>query len=168
MAKWIKNDDFQLRLDSLEQGSLSNVLVCSGSSIVECIENNEDALTTKVIDKVKEFLPDVDGNTIDRVIPIGKEKKSLKVICANVTVRNNILRAARIRKVPNIYFNEYLTAFRNTLYYKLRLIKKRFNSKIASVYTRNGNLFYKNIGDEKYYRIKSEQDITELEARLSI
>ena len=164
-----KNENLQLKLDSLEQGTLSNVLVCSGSSIVEYITDSDDkSLTEKVVDKVKEFLPGVESSIIDRVIPIGKEKKTFKVICTNISVKNDILKSARMRKVPNVYFTEYLTPYRNTLYYKLRQIKKKYPFKIFSVYTRNGNLFYKNVGDDKYHRVKSNEDVIGLEARLSV
>ena len=163
-----KNDELKQKLDSLEQKFLNDTLICNGNFINSIVDgDNITRLTDTFTEKVKQILPNVNSEQFCRVTPIGKDKKTLKVVCCDVSTRNGILRAIRQRKPDNIYFSEYLTPYRNSLYYKLRQIKKKFPQHIKSVYTRDGNLFFKVTDDSKYYSIKNEKDISALEERFT-
>ena len=164
-----KNDELNQKIDSLEQRLLNDTLICNGEFVNSILDrDNITQLTETFTEKVKLILPNVDNGHFSRVTPIGKDNKTLKVVCCNTSTRNEILRVIRQRKPQNIYFSEFLTPNRNNLYYKLRQIKKKFPHRIASVYTRDGNLFFKIIGDNNYYSIKHEKDITDLDKRFSI
>ena len=163
-----QNEEIELRLDNIKQRSLSSVLTCSGEVIDEICDaagNNRD-LITKFTDKVSPSLPVINRSDIVKITPVGRDKKVLKIVCASNKIKNNILKTARERKLPNIYFSEFLTKYRYTLYYKLRQLKKTNIGLIHSTYTRDGNLFCKLVGDSRFYIIRRNQDLVDLKIKL--
>ena len=163
------HDELQLKLDSLEQKSLSNELVCSGSLVENIIADSvgTSSLTANFIEKVKNFFPIIENENIVKVSQLGNTKKTLKVVCNNTQNKYRILKSIRALKLRNIYFSEYLTSYRNSLYYKLRQLKKQHPSYITAAYTRDGNLHYRTTGDTKFKIIKREGDLKFLESQIS-
>ena len=100
------------------------------------------------------------------ITPVCRVRKVLKITCANYQIKNDILKTARERKLPNIHFSEFRTNYRFTLYYKLRQLKKTYTRLIYSTYTRDGNLFYKLTGDPKFNIVRSNQDLEDLKTKL--
>ena len=78
-----------------------------------------------------------------------------------------MIASARREKPDNIYFSEFLTNFRNGLFYSLRSLRNRFRDRIAAVYIRDGNLFYKLNGIEGFKTVRTQLDITKLEKKLT-
>ena len=162
------NESIQAKLDEIEQNSYSNVIVCSGDAVNELITaNSNQDCKRNFIRKVDEIVPGVTSSDIVSVIPFGKERKCLKVTCMNANIRNTILKEARRKKLPNIFYGEFLTPVRNNLYYQLRALKRRFSEKVKSVYTRNGKIYYKLNGVERCHLVRTQDDVTNLVSRLS-
>lgn len=160
------------KIDYLEQSANSNVLICSGPIIHSNDNNNQSDNSindkkSRIIDTVKKISPDVGDSNIINITPIGKDKKLVKITCDSAATKNRILKNARIKKLSNIYFREYLTSRRNKLFYELRQIKKNYPTKISYVYIRNGNVCYKLENSNRYHLIKDITDLHVLSDNLS-
>ena len=173
ISKSNKEVDLECRVDAIEQKSNANIILCSGSVIKEAIEatgsNPEIDLKEKIVSTINDKLPGVltDVSDFVRVSPYGKTKTHVKVICSSVQVRKKIIASARREKPGSIYFSEFLTNFRNGLFYSLRSLRNRFRDRIAAVYVRDGNLFYKLNGIEGFKTVRTQLDITKLEKKLT-
>ena len=165
--------DLETRVDAIEQKSNANIILCSGSIIKEVIEtvnNDPDSnnLKDKLISAVEEALPGTaQFGDIVRVSLHGKQKTHVKVFCSSVEVRKRVIAAARRRKPDNIYFSEFLTNYRNGMFYSLRSLRNRFRDKISSVYIRDGNIFYKLSDTAGFKTVRTPLDITALERKLT-
>ena len=113
------------------------------------------------VDKIKaEVCAEVCGDTISRVsvtalrISVyGKDKKTLKIECANVSVRNHLLEQARKRKPVGIYLSEFLSPEKLSLLQRARDLKREFPDKLRAVYIRRGDIFCKTEPDGDVSRV---------------
>ena len=159
------NDEIiQTKIDIIEQNSYSNIILCSGNDISEITSRNDSTTDykSKFVNKVKELLPDISNDSFVTVSPFGKDKKCLRITCSDIRIKNKILKEARIKKLQNIYYGEFLTSMRNSIFYKLRMLKKSFPDKLKTVYTRNGRIFYKLHGSDNFHYVKNMNDVTSL------
>ena len=125
-------------------------------------------LKDKLISAVEEALPGTaQFGDIVRVSLHGKQKTHVKVFCSSVEVRKRVIATARRRKPDNIYFSEFLTNYRNRMFYSLRSLRNRFRDKISSVYIRDGNIFYKLSDTAGFKTVRTPLDITALEKKLT-
>ena len=165
--------DLETRVDAIEQKSNANIFLCSGSVIKDVIETvnndpNNNNLKDKLTSAIENALPStVQANDIIRVSPHGKQKTHVKVVCSSSEVRKRLIAAARRRKPENIYFSEFLTNYRNGLFYSLRSLRNRFREKISSVYIRDGNIFYKLNDTSGFKTVRTPRDITALKKKLT-
>ena len=164
-----ENKDLQQKIDSLDQRILSSTVLCSGNKVDEIISSTEadNDKINKVFDQITGLAPGVVNSDIQNISIIGKDKKHFKIVCNNINIKNKILSEARHKKLDNIYFSEFLTPLRNKLFYELRQIKRKYPDKVKSIYTRNGNIFYKLVNDDNQKLIRSMENITELTIFLS-
>ena len=103
------------------------------------------------VDKIKaEVCAEVCGDTISRVSVTalgvsvyGKDKKTLKIECANVSVRNHLLEQARKRRPVGIYLSEFLFPEKLSFLQRARDLKREFPEKLRAVYIRRGDIFCK-------------------------
>ena len=159
------NEDLELRLDILEQRNNANTLSISGESLWSLIQDKD--FKSKIIETIIQKTDNiVNKDEIDDIIVIGKEKKNFKVICRSLDVKNKILSFARQRKPKDIFVSEFLTSFRNRLFYQARQLKKIYPNCLSSVYTRSGNVFYKLKNNQHFFKIKKLNDIEELKSKL--
>ena len=169
----IKEVELESRVDAIEQRSNADIILCSGQVIKEAIEeigsNPNGDLKEKIVSTIKDILPGVatEVDNIVRVTPYGKTKTHVKVVCSSVQARRKIIAFARREKPSNIYFSEFLTNYRNGLFYSLRSLRNRFRDKISTVYVRDGNLFYKLDGIEGFNTVRTQLDVTKLEKKLT-
>ena len=161
------DSDLEVRVDAIEQRENANILLCSGSVIKNAIEGPQESLKDNIVARIKELIPEVDGDEILRVVPFGNKKTHVKVECSSLKNKRKILTLVRQKKPVGLYFSEFLTQYRSKMFYSLRSLKVKFPNKIKSVYTRDGNLFYKMCDSDDFRRIRSPIDITELEKRLN-
>ena len=142
-------------------------MLCSGNRVSDVIQNRS---VSDIKSKLFKYLGEIDSsitpNDLVQVSPLGKNKKILKVTCSDIKVKNNILKNARIHKLPNIFFGEFLTPLRNEIFYKLRQLKRNNADKIKAVYTRNGNVYYKLTNCDEYKLVRSLGDINSLMTEL--
>ena len=160
-----ETDNLHLKVDTLEQRLNSNILIFSGSIVNNLTEENVE---TEFLNHVKNLDDNLSSENFNKISVFGKNKKQLKVTCSSVGVKNNILRKSRIRKLENSYFNEFLTSTRHSIFYRLRQLKKRHPDVIRSVYTRNGDVYYKKTdNNNKYINVQTINDVANLELTLS-
>ena len=163
------DDKIVVKLDDLEQKLNSNTLICSGPSISN-ITTNEASITNlkdDVLKEIKNLAPSKSPDEFLSIVPIGKDKSKIKIVCRTESIRNEILNEARKKKLRNIYFSEFLTLSRNSLFYELRQLKKNFPDKLYATYTRRGNLYYKLQPSDDHVRVQSSRDILNLNLKLS-
>ena len=157
--------DLESKIDTLEQRINSKFILCSGESVTELVTNNDvNNHKPNLVNIVKSILPEVNDRDFTRIYRFGKDRKVLKVECTNISIKNRILIEARKKKLNNIYVSEFLTSNRNKIHYRLRLLKKRFPTKLSAVYIRNGSVFYKLSSNNNYTAVNRLIDVDELEA----
>ena len=166
LSEEIKQNNLEVRVDAIEQKSLSHVLLCSGDKITEAIENHPETLKDTVVSSVCQALPEVARNEdIVRVTIFGRKKKAVKIECSSEQCKKKLISSARRTKPENIYFAEFLTPLRNKMFFSLRSLKNKYPEKISAVYTRDGIIFYKLPGTDGYKTVRHSKDITDLENR---
>ena len=160
--------ELELKIDSLEQKSYSNILLMNGPIIDECVDSDNQLLVSNIKQKIREHIPEIQTDTIKQASYFGKSKKQIKLTCADSWSRNKILIEAKRKKSTTVFFSEYLTKLRNKLYTKLRSLKKSNSEKLTAVYTRDENIYYKLSTDKTcdYHSIRQFEDINNLETQL--
>ena len=160
------SENIVFKVDQLEQKANNSVLICNGDFVTNLTGSNvpEIEIKNKVEIKVKSIFPELRPKDIVKVIPFGKDRKRIKIICNSTDIKNSIIYEARRKKLTDIFYSEYLTAHRFKLLYELRKIKRNNSSKIYAVYTRNGNLYYKLSSNDNHTIVKSMNDIEHLES----
>ena len=162
------NDDLQSKIDELEQRGYSDVVLVSGAFITSLSSGGDSSPKPQIIDALVSSTNNI--VTRDDVVDvklIGKNKSALKVVCKSSKIRNSLLSYARQQKPKDIYISEFLTQLRSKIFYEARLLRRQFSSKISSIYTRNGNIFYKLTGSDRYKAIRKLNDLTILKAKLN-
>ena len=164
VSEEVKGKDLEIRVDAIEQKSLSHVLLCSGDKICDAIESHSGSLKDTVVSSICQALPEVAKESdIVRVTVFGKKKKVVRVECSSEINKRKLISSARRVKPENIYFAEFLTPLRNKIFFSLRSMKNKYPNKISAVYTRDGTVFYKTPGTDGYKTIRHPKDVTDLE-----
>ena len=162
----------ETRVDAIEQKSNADVILCSGAVIKDVMEamnsNHDSDLKENILSTIKRALPGKsEVDEIVRVSPFGKKKTHVKVVCSSIEVRKKLIAYARREKPENIYFSEFLTSYRNGLFYSLRSLRNRFRDRISAVYVRDGNIYYKLHDTDGFKSVRTQLDITNLEKKLT-
>ena len=169
----IKEENCRLmqKVDALEQKNNSNIIVISGNSLPlpERSDSDSDHFKSEVLNiLIEKTNKIIEKEDIENVISINKDKKIYKIICKKPSVKRTVISYARKNKPTDLYVSEFLTAFRSKLFYEARTLWKNSRESIQSVYTREGNIFYKLINDPKFNQLRSMNDITTLKLKLEI
>ena len=138
------------RVEKIEQNINSHLLICRGPEVTNKIASST-VNGVADIDKIKaEICAEVCGDTVSRVsvtalgVSIyGKEKKTLRIECANVSVRNHLLDQARRRKPVGIYLSEFLSPEKLSLLQRTRNLRRDFPTQVRAVYIRRGEIYCK-------------------------
>ena len=69
--------------------------------------------------------------------------------------------------MKDLFVSEYLTSYRNKIFYKLREIKRKYPDRVTAVYVRNGTVFYKLSMVMNHKSVYCLSDVSDLEAKLS-
>ena len=160
------NDELKLKVDSLEQKSFSNIILCCGSEVSSLLSRQNINYENEIKNKLRDININCDDNEINKVSPFGKSRKYVKIYCSTATVKNRILYEIRKRKPSNFYCSEFLTSYRDNIYFQLRSLKKKYPSKISAVYTRGGQIFYKLVPGGDYKCIQRLNEVVQLEQQL--
>ena len=166
--KTMKEVELEARVDAIEQKANVNILMCSGAVIRGAINADPSHLKERVISCINDALPNViKEEDIVKVSYYGKKKTHVKIECSSMRARKRLISSARENKPAEIYFSEFLTNFRNTLFYSLRSLRNKYKDKILAVYVRDGNIFYKLRGVDGFNSVRTPLDVTKLEKKLT-
>lgn len=172
------------KVDQLEQDALSNIIMLQGESIdhilsdyakttaVSSNENDEriaksqpTALKLSVRDLLRPHVAEIAEEGIVHVSVHGKDRKHLKVVCSSTSEKNSLLSSLKRVRPSNLFANEYLTKLRSSLLYKLRSLRKKYQS-IRSVYSRSGVIYYRLNTIDRPISVSDESDINKLEEKM--
>ena len=154
------------RLEKIEQNLNSNVLICRGPGVGELVSEVKTGSTVNY-EGLKGNLcraicgDDVTGIDIGnlQLTLFGHEKKALKIDCANSSSKVHIVKQARQKKPSGIYISEFLTKTNLKIHANLRKLKKLHPRKIKSVYTKDGNVFYRLHDVDRAVLVRSVQEV---------
>ena len=162
------DNNVDIKIDNLEQQSHSKVVICSGKAVENIIDkSNNTNVKSNIVKLITDKVINIESDDLSRVSLIGKDKKKLKVICSNESIKKSIISEARNKKPEGTFVTEFLTKRRNQLFYKARQIKRSNPGIKTSAYTRFGNIFFKFYDTGRYYHINSESDLQLIENLLS-
>ena len=164
----LSHDEMNYRIDCIEQRSYSDTLLCSGSDVVDLINNSEgDNIKSKFVNVIKNKITDISPDDISSINYLGKDKKTLKVTCTTEIIKKRIISKGKQSKVTNFYVSEFLTHYRHKLFFEARQIKRKYNFNDIFIYTRYGDIFYKIKDQTSFFKIARQSDLVKLE-RLAV
>ena len=159
-------DGVSERLEKIEQNLNANTLICRGPTVSDLISSATSGTTTNLISLKGDICKSVCGEdmlNVDigniQVGLFGKEKKSLKIECSNLSTKIQLLKQARIRRPTGLFLSEFLTPTKHSVFYNLRQLRKQHPEKFKSVFTRGGNIFYRLSDSDRLYQVSSLDDI---------
>jgi len=100
-----------------------------------------------------------------------EDTRRIKLCLSNASIKRDIIIASiKLRGFESngLYINEELSQDTNTLFYKLRTLKKAHSDKITTVNTRNGIIRVKTINNSEAYEILTKEDYNNFLARMDI
>ena len=157
------------RLDKIEQNLNSNTLICRGPAVSDLIAAATVGPSTNLISLKGEVCKSICGDDIVnidianlRVGLFGRERKSLKIECSNLSTKIHLLKKARIRRPTGLFLSEFLTPTKHSIYYNLRQLRKQHPDKFKSVFTRGGNIFYRLSDSDRLCQISSLADLQKI------
>ena len=137
------------RLNKIEQNLNSNTLICRGPSVENLINESVSGESTN-LELIKGKVcaavcgGEVTGvNVWDLQLSVyGRDKKCIRLTCANLVSKIYLLKHARQKKPSGIFVNEFLTNAKLKIYKNLRNLKAQHPNKIKAVFTTNRNVLY--------------------------
>ena len=122
------------------------------------------------VDNVKKIISNkvtsIQESEISHVNRIGKDLRTVKVVCNSSAIKQKIISHARINKPENVFFSEYLTYYRSKLFFEARKLRRE-NINNLRVYTRQGNICYKVLSSGELGSIRTMIDIDKLRNTLN-
>ena len=141
-------DGVSERLEKIEQNLNANTLICRGPTVSDLISSATSGTTTNLISLKGDICKSVCGEdmlNVDigniQVGLFGKEKKSLKIECSNLSTKIQLLKQARIRRPTGLFLSEFLTPTKHSVFYNLRQLRKQHPEKFKSFLTEEGTFF---------------------------
>ena len=159
-------EDVNNRLEKIEQNLNSNTVICRGPEMEKLVKESSTGVTAnlellkgKVCAAVcGEEVTGVDVRDL-RLSLYGRDKKCIRLSCTNPASKIHLLRKAREKKPEGIFVNEFLTSNKLKIYKGLRQLKAQHPSKLKSVFTRNGNIFYSLHDSNQVLQVSSIADL---------
>lgn len=154
------------RLEKIEQNINSNVLICRGPEVSELVNQVKTGPTVNYEGLKGNLCRAICGDDVTeidiknlQVSLFGREKKAIKIDCANFPSKLHIVKQARQKKPSGIYISEFLTKTNLLIHANLRKLQKLHPRKIKSVYTREGNVFYRLQDEDRAVLVRSVREI---------
>ena len=97
-----------------------------------------------------------------RVSVFGRDKRCVKINCANSTSKLHLLKQTRTRKPQGFYVSEFLTPNKLKIFHNLRYLKKQQPRKIKSVFTRGGNILYTLHNSDRVFQVSDLSDLNNI------
>ena len=157
------------RLEKIEQNLNSNTLICRGPA-VESLVTESAVGESDNLERLKgEVCKAVCGDETTGVDVLnlklrlfGRDKKSIRLDCMSSPSKVHLLKQARLKKPQGIYVSEFLTTSKLSVFHNLRLLKKQHPRKIKSVFTREGNIFYRLQDSDRVTQVTSLEDLSKI------
>ena len=153
------------RLDKLEKSINSHTLICRGPDVHRLVNERAPKSPTDTENLKGELCSVICGTEVQQldisainIAVFGRERKSIKFECSNLATKVFLLKQARIRKPPGVFISEYLNPCQLDIFYKVRQLRKLHPTKIHSVFTRNGVVFYKLQGSDRVIQVNTVED----------
>ena len=157
------------RLEKIEQNLNSNTLICRGSTVERLVNETatgETANLERLKGRVCEAVCGEEITAIDvrdlQINLYGRDRKSVRLSCTNLASKIHLLRQARRKKPGGLFVNDFLTSSKWKIYKNLRQLKALHPSKIKSVFTRNGNVFYSTSDSAQVIHVSSITDLNNI------
>lgn len=147
-----KDKQTEGRMNDLEQYSRINNLRIDG--IAESSREQQSETEQKIVDTLNRYIPNLKleikdleiGHRLGKPNSDGKPRQIIVQFCSRRT-KTEILRQRKMVRNTGIYIKEDLT---RTNQYVLSCLRKKLPDEVASAWSRNGILFYKNKTDSIY------------------
>ena len=162
-------EDVNNRLEKLEQNLNSNTLICRGPEVEKLVSDsssgeatNLELLKGKLCDAIcGEEVASVDVRDL-RVSLYGRDRKCVRLSCANPASKIHLIRKARERRPEGVFVNKFLTSNKLKIYRGLRQLKVQHPTKIKAVFTRNGNVLYSLHDTNQVINVSSVDDLSKI------
>ena len=139
-----------------------------GHKVNEIISQSE-INTEDVKFKIKEYLASIfdqnDKYLIDDIGDVkiyGRNLKFLRLQLSSAINKKKFIIGIKTLRPDQIFVSEFLIQSRLKLFHQLRLFAKENKDKIEQVFTRNGNIFYKDAKTKQISFVSSSDDISNL------
>ena len=161
-------NNLENKISKLEQNAVNNYIIMQGHKVNEIISqseiNNEDVKL-----KIKEYLASIfdqnDKYLIDDIGDVkiyGRNLKFLRLQLSSAINKKKFIIGIKTLRPDQIFVSEFLVLLRLKLFHQLRLFAKENKDKIEQVFTRNGNIFYKDAKTKQISFVSSSDDISNL------
>ena len=154
------------RLEKIEQNININTLICRGTAVEDLLKASPSGEPLNLERLKGDICKTACGDSVTgidianmRISVFGKDKKCLKINCANSTSKLHLIRQARLRKPEGFYVSEFLTTAKLKVFHNLRALKKQHPTRIKAVFTRGGNVLYTLQNSERVYQASSLSDL---------
>ena len=153
------------KIVQLEQSAENNCIILQGERVDEIVrqaETNNDSIKQKITDHLTNIMPHEELNSLNEIIEVksyGRDLKFLKIKLSNLNVKKRIIICLKKLRPVQLFVSEFLVQARLRLYHKLRIFSKTNKEKIERVFTRNGNIFYKDARNKQVFKVSSESDL---------
>ena len=147
----------------------SNILICRGSGVADLISKSTVSTVVNHECMKGELCKAICGDSIVgvdisnlQVSVFGRDRKAIKINCTNPLSRLHLLKQARSRRPDGFFLSEFLTKTKLSVFYNLRQLRKQHPSKITSVYTKAGNIFYRLVGSDRAHQVSTIDDLSSI------
>ena len=154
------------RLEKIEQNININTLICRGKAVEDLLKVSPSGESPNLERLKGEICKTACGENVTavditnmQISVFGKDKKSIKINCVNSTSKIHLIKQTRLRKPEGFYISEFLTSAKLKVFHNLRALKKQHPSKLKSVFTRGGNIFYTLHDSEGIFQVSSLSDL---------
>lgn len=157
------------RLEKIEQNINATTLVCSGPAITDMLKPSNEGESPNLERLKGEVCNAVCGENVTgidvgnlQLSLFGRNRKCIRLQCANSTSKLHLLKQARERRPQGIYVNEFLTAAKLKILFSLRQLRKQHPEKIKSVFSRKGNILYTLQNSNQVHSATSVSELTNI------
>ena len=154
---------FQIKLDDLEQRHNSNIILCTGETVTNLVNNDNLDIKSEINQKLKCIDSSFESGSVSSISRFGKNKNTLKITFRDIHSKKRVLQEARKKKLHNILFSEFLTSYRNKVFYQARALKRTHPNLLSAVYVRNGNIYYKLNGNSEHKILRTLKQVEDLQ-----
>lgn len=165
-------ESLHIRLDKIEQSTLSDQIILSGSPIGKVVNSkNRDGFDVS-IEEVKlvinkEFDTEMTVEDIKRTVQLKGRRDAVVVTLRDKNLKYNLFSKLKTMKKdtndgPIIFVSDFLTSHRSKILYGMRLLRKSTPNPWFKIATRNGTPFAIIDGVKKWMPIICKEDLKTL------